>query len=81
MKKDGLTWPGMAGWDHHGSHHPMPKLGEPGHGEDGFTDLARYGWVGPTTVVTIPCPNWVSQDTEKMDSLTWPGKAGWDPPR
>ncbi len=28
----------------------MPKLGEPGHGEDEFTDLARYGWMGPTTV-------------------------------
>jgi hypothetical protein len=31
------------------------------------TDLARYGWVGPTTV--------------KRDGLTWPGMAGWDPPR
>ena len=26
---------------------------------------ARKGWVGPTTVVTRPCPNWVSQDTGK----------------
>jgi hypothetical protein len=41
----------------------MPELGIKGK-MDG-TIWARYGRVGPTTVVTIPCPNWVSQDTGK----------------
>jgi hypothetical protein len=28
----------------------MLELGEPEHGEDEWTDLAKYGWMGPTTV-------------------------------
>ena len=63
----------------------MPELGEPGHGEDGWTDLARYGWVGPTTVkrdgTDLARYGWEGPTTVKRDGLTWPGMAGVGPPR